>query len=122
VAPPRPAAGFSRPPLQRSLAGRTPATLWVLTASWCCCPWLGGAERLAVSQHRRRLLRAAVHEPLSLDAQQMYEAVADADVTITGSLLTSQQPPQDRLQRYRTDIAEAAANLAKLQGRGGTRS
>ena len=80
----------------------------------------GALSAWAVSQHSDAASSvAAVHEPLSLDAQQMYEAVADADVTITGSLLSNQQPPQDRLQRYRTDIAEAAASLAKLKDAGG---
>ncbi len=105
----------------RSLAGRTPATLWVLMGALVLLSLASGAlSGWAVSQHSDAAASvAAVHEPLSLDAQQMYEAVADADVTITGSLLANQQPPQDRLQRYRTDIAEAAASLAKLQDAGG---
>ena len=80
----------------------------------------GALSAWAVSQHSSAASSvAAVHEPLSLDAQQMYEAVADADVTITGSLLASQQPPQRQLQRYRADIAEAAASLADLKDTGG---
>ena len=105
----------------RSLAGRTPGTLWVLMGALVLLSLAsGGLSGWAVSQHSDAASSvAAVHEPLSLDAQQMYEAVADADVTITGSLLTNQQPPQDRLQRYRTDISEAAASLAKLRDAGG---
>ncbi len=104
----------------RSLAGRTPATLWVLLGVLLLLSLTSGAlSGWAVSQHSAAASSvAAVHEPLSLDAQQMYQAVADADVTITGSLLAAQQPPQDRLQRYRTDIAEAAASLAKLRDAG----
>ena len=105
----------------RSLAGRTPATLWVLMGVLVLLSLASGAlSAWAVSQHSAAASSvAAVHEPLSLDAQQMYEAVADADVTITGSLLASQQPPQDQLQRYRADIAEAAAGLANLKDTGG---
>jgi hypothetical protein len=54
-------------------------------------------------------------EPLSLAAQQMYESVADADATITATLLASSQPPLAPLQRYRGDIATAAAELAELR-------
>jgi hypothetical protein len=54
-------------------------------------------------------------EPLSLDAQQMYQALADADATITGALLTSSQPGLAPLQRYQQDIATASADLSRLR-------
>jgi len=61
----------------------------------------------------------AVREPLSLDARQMYESIADADVTITATLLASSQPALPPLRRYQADVAQASADLARLQAGGG---
>jgi hypothetical protein len=64
----------------------------------------------------------AVDEPLSLDAQQMYESVADADVTITTAFLASSRPPLAPLQHYQADIATASADLARLRSAAGDQS
>jgi hypothetical protein len=56
-----------------------------------------------------------VDEPLSLDAQQMYQAIADADATITAAFLASSQPSLTPLQRYQQDIATASADLSRLR-------
>ena len=56
-----------------------------------------------------------VDEPLSLDAQQMYQSIADADATITAAFLTTSQPALAPLQRYAKDIANASADLAQLR-------
>jgi hypothetical protein len=64
----------------------------------------------------------AVHEPLSLDARQMYESIADADVTITTAYLANSQPPLEPLRRYQGDLAKVAADLAKLQAAGGNQA
>ena len=62
----------------------------------------------------------ATDERLSLDAQQMYQAIADADATMTAALLTSSQPALKPLQRYQQDIATASAALSRLRaGDGG---
>jgi hypothetical protein len=58
-----------------------------------------------------------VDEPLSFDAQQMYQDIADADATITATYLTGQASP-GQLQRYQKDIRDASTNLAALQGGG----
>jgi hypothetical protein len=58
-----------------------------------------------------------VDEPLSFDAQQMYQDIADADATITATYLTGQASP-GQLQRYQSDIRDASTNLAALQGGG----
>jgi hypothetical protein len=63
-----------------------------------------------------------VDEPLSLDARQMYEKVADADVTITAAFLASSRPPLAPLQRFQADVAQAAADLAQLRAGGGNQS
>jgi hypothetical protein len=64
----------------------------------------------------------AVDEPLSLDARQMYESIADADVTITAALLANSRPPLAPLQRYQADIATASADLARLRAAAGDQS
>ena len=60
----------------------------------------------------------SVDEPLSLDARQMYQAIADADATITAAYLASSQPPLATLQRYQRDIATAATDLSRLRSGG----
>ena len=60
----------------------------------------------------------SVDEPLSLDARQMYQAIADADATITAAYLASSQPSLVQLQRYQTDIATAATDLSRLRSGG----
>ena len=60
-----------------------------------------------------------VDEPLSLDAQQLYESIADADVTATTMFLASSQPSLPSLQVYQGDIATAAAELSTLRAAGG---
>ena len=62
---------------------------------------------------------ATVDEPLSLDAQQLYESIADADVTATTMFLASSQPSLASLRVYQGDIATAAAQLSTLRAAGG---
>jgi hypothetical protein len=61
-------------------------------------------------------------EPLSLDAQKMYESIADADVTITATFLASSRPPLAPLQRYRTDISTVSTELIRLRAGGDNQS
>jgi len=63
-----------------------------------------------------------VDEPLSLDAQQMYEAIADADATITAAYLASAQPSLQPLKRYQNDLATASADLSRLGAGDGSRA
>ena len=109
-------------PLIRLHGGGTPGLLWTLLGILVLLSLATGAlSGWAVSQHSSAAADvAAVHEPLSLDAQEMYAAVADADVTMTTALLASPQPPLPPLQRYHADIQQAAANLAKLKAAGGS--
>jgi hypothetical protein len=124
-----PASGAT-PSSPASLAGRatrrraatTPAallallvTLVVLSLAWGAFGgWVASAHSSAASD------MVAVDEPLSLDARQLYESVADADVTITAALLASPRPPLAPLQRYQHDIATASADLARIRaGAGG---
>ncbi len=62
---------------------------------------------------------ATVDEPLSLDAQQLYQSIADADVTATTMFLGSSHPALATLRVYQGDIATAAAELSTLRAAGG---
>ncbi|HEY6495278.1 MAG TPA: hypothetical protein VIZ43_18535 [Trebonia sp.] len=62
----------------------------------------------------------SVNERLTLDSRQMYQAIADADATITAAFLASPWPPLQPLQRYRADLATAQRDLSGLQAAGGS--
>jgi hypothetical protein len=111
-----------RPPASHAAgAGRrartTPAAMRVLMVVLVLLSLAWGAfGGWAASQHSAAASALiSVDEPLSLDASQMYENIADADVTITTAYLVSSQPPLPPLQRYQTDIATASADLARLR-------
>jgi hypothetical protein len=53
----------------------------------------------------------AISEPLSLDGQQLYRALSDADATAANAFLSGGIEPQAARQRYLADIAAAAARL-----------
>jgi hypothetical protein len=108
------AAGAGRPARR---ARTTPATMRVLMVVLVLLSLAWGAfGGWAASQHSAAASALiSVDEPLSLDASQMYENLADADVTITTAYLVSSQPPLPPLQRYQTDIATASADLARLR-------
>ncbi len=102
---------------RRSLAATMPAKLWMLTAGLVplSLAWgvLGG---WTVSQHASAANDVVhVDQPLALAAQQMYESISDADVTATTTFLSGPEPPLAPLQRYRADVAGAAADLAQLK-------
>jgi hypothetical protein len=104
----------------RSLAATTPTALRTLSIAVVLLSLAWGAlAGWTVSQHSAAA-GAVVHtdEPLALAAQQMYRSISDADVTATSAFLSGPQPPLATLQRYRTDIATAAAELTTLNGAG----
>jgi hypothetical protein len=108
----------------RRPAPTTPGTMRTLLAALVLLSLAWGAlGGWAASQHASAA-RAVVNvdEPLSLYARQMYESVADADVTITTTFLASSHPPLGSLQRYQADIATASADLVRLKAGGGDAS
>jgi len=131
---PRPEAGrhaTSRPRSRQSgLVGMatpqgTPATiqslialLLILAVAW------GAIGAWAVDQHSSAASSLAhSDEPYSSDAQQLYLAIADADVTITTSFLhdsSTQTPPSSLAarQRFKNDLASASEYLADLRNPG----
>ena len=57
----------------------------------------------------------ATTEPLSLNAQQMYLSLSDADVTASSAFLARVNVPLPQRQRYAADISQAAADLSNLR-------
>jgi hypothetical protein len=101
--------GLNTPDTLRALL----AALVLLILAWGA---FGGWVAIVHSSAAQSLV--SVDEPLSLDARQMYQAIADADATITAAYLASSQPPLAELQRYSTDIATAATDLSRLRSGG----
>lgn len=116
-------------PLRRIAAQGTPAViraclvlLVILSLAW------GGFGAWAVAVHSSAANSLAhTDEPSSLDAQRLYLAIADADVTITTSFLQQSQPvpphapPPSTLvsrQQFKADIANASKYLAAIQASG----
>jgi hypothetical protein len=105
--------GLSTPDALRALL----ASLVLLSLAWGA---FGGWVATVHSSAAQSLV--SVDEPLSLDARQMYQAIADADATITAAYLAGSQPPRATLQRYQGDIATAAADLSRLRSGGGSQT
>jgi hypothetical protein len=107
------------PPSRRGVT--TPATMRTLlialivgSLAWGAFGgWVASVHASAASA------MVGVDEPLSLDAQQLYQSLADADVTVTTMFLANAQPPLSSLQVYQGDIGTAAAELSKLRAAGG---
>jgi len=76
-----------------------------------CLAW-GALATLMVIQHASAAHDvAATDESLSLDAQQIYQSLADADVTVSTAYLYGRTGPYADRVRYQRDIATAAADL-----------
>ncbi|HUN31420.1 MAG TPA: hypothetical protein VMU95_05315 [Trebonia sp.] len=136
VPPARPAPGSERrgprrPDPRRLAAGRsTPSVIQTMIAGivLLSLAW-GGLSAWAVATHSSAATSLAYSdEPYSQEAQKLYLAVADADVTITTSFLaqaqpvsSGQQPPSSLAARQRlaADIASASHYLAELMNGGG---
>jgi hypothetical protein len=98
----------------------TPATLRLLLLAGVagCLAW-GALAAVTVAQHAGAASDVTTSsEPLSLDAQQLYRSLSDADVTVsTGYLAGSQEPLADQ-QRYTADIAQATSDLTTVSKAG----
>jgi len=77
-----------------------------------------GIVALATQQHRSALLRdiVAVNGPLSVDAQELYRSLSDADATAANAFLANGVEPAALRQRYLNDIARATAALTVALG------
>lgn len=113
------AARQRRPGFPR--ASTTPGKVRLIRAGLvaACLGW-GALAALMVSQHASAAREAtATSEPLSLAAQQMYQSLADADVTASTGYLYGRTPPFAYRQRYQRDIAAASADLKAVTAAGG---
>jgi hypothetical protein len=94
-------------------ASTTPGKLWLVRAGLVvlCLAW-GALATLMVVQHASAAHDvAATDESLSLDAQQLYQSLADADVTVSTAYLYGRTGPYADRVRYQHDIAVAAEDL-----------
>lgn len=113
------AARRRRPGFPR--ASTTPGKVRLIRAGLvaACLAW-GALAALMVSQHASAAREAtATSEPLSLAAQQLYQSLADADVTASTGYLYGRTPPFAYRQRYQRDIAAASADLKAVTAAGG---
>jgi hypothetical protein len=82
------------------------AGLVILSLAW------GVLAGLTAEQHASAAADViAVSEPLSLDAEQIYQSLSDADATAASAFLSGGLEPAADLQRYNADIAQAAIRI-----------
>ena len=82
------------------------ALLILLSLAW------GVLAALTADQHASAAADVvAVSEPLSLDAEQIYTSLSDADATAASAFLAGGLEPAAARQRYQADIAEAAIRI-----------
>jgi hypothetical protein len=122
VSPVSHAAPHRRVRLSLIGARGTPAALQTLLVGLIIGSLVWGVvAALTASQHSSAAGEvASTSEPLSLAAQQMYQSLSEADVTATSDFLANPGPFSafNNRQIYDADIANAAADLAKLRSAG----
>ena len=94
-------------------ARTTPAKLRLLLAGLVvlCLVW-GGLAAWVVSERASGASDVVgTSEPLSLDGQQIYRALSDADATAASAFLSGGLEPIAARRRYQADIAQAASHL-----------
>lgn len=102
---------------------RTPDVLALLAAGLVLLGVLTGlAAAVALADRSERLAEVSGRGgPLTLAAVDLYQALSDADATSTSAFLSGGSEPRALAERYRTDVARAAAALsvAARSGAGG---
>jgi len=82
------------------------AVLVLLSLAW------GVLAALTANQHAAAAANVvAVSEPLSLDAEQIFTSLSDADATAANAFLAGGLEPAAARQRYDADITEAAIRI-----------
>ena len=82
------------------------ALLILLSLAW------GVLAALTADQHASAAADVvAVSEPLSLDAEQIYTSLSDADATAASAFLSGGLEPAAARQRYQADITQAAIRI-----------
>ena len=91
----------------------TPRTLWLLLVGLVLLSLVWGAVAVWVVSQRASGASdvVGVSEPLSVDGQQIYRALSDADATEATAFLVGGLEPLAARQRYLADIAQASRHL-----------
>ncbi len=102
----------------------TPGRLWLVLIGLVLVSLAWGALAAFTAARYAAAATSVVstREPLSLDAQQIYARLSDANDAATTAFLTGGIEPAGTRQRYLADIGAAAAGIqnATAQGGGGT--
>ena len=100
-------------PLSRLDTVTTPGRLGLLLAGLVLLSLAWGLlAALTAEQHASAAADVvAVSEPLSLDAEQIYQSLSDADATAANAFLSGALEPTAARQRYNSDIAQAAIHI-----------
>jgi hypothetical protein len=100
-------------PLSRLDTATTPGRLGLLLVGLVLLSLAWGVlAALTAEQHASAAADVvAVSEPLSLDAEQIYQSLSDADATAASAFLVGGLEPAADLQRYNADIAQAAVRI-----------
>jgi hypothetical protein len=112
--PQLPPATAARPaPRQLLRATTTPGKLRLLLIGLVVLSLLwGGVAAWVVSQRASGAANVvSTSEPLSLDGQEIYRSLSDADATAATAFLSGGLEPLATRRRYQADIAHAAAHL-----------
>jgi hypothetical protein len=105
----------------------TPGRLWLLLVMLVILSLAWGViAALTAEQHASAAAEVvAVSEPLSLDAEQIYQSLSDADATAANAFLSGGLEPAAARQRYDADITQAAIRIeaaSSLMGASAARS
>jgi hypothetical protein len=100
-------------PLSRWDTATTPGRLGLLVVGLVLLSLAWGVlAALTAEQHASAAANVvAVSEPLSLDAEQIYQSLSDADATAASAFLSGGIEPAADLQRYNADLTQAAIRI-----------
>jgi hypothetical protein len=100
-------------PLSRLDTATTPGRLGLLVVGLVLLSLAWGVlAALTAEQHASAAANVvAVSEPLSLDAEQIYQSLSDADATAASAFLSGGLEPAAARQRYNADITQAAIRI-----------
>ena len=100
-------------PLSRLDTATTPGRLRLLIVGLVLLSLAWGVlAALTAEQHASAAANVvAVSEPLSLDAEQIYQSLSDADATAASAFLSGGLEPAAARQQYNADITQAAIRI-----------
>ena len=102
----------------------TPGRLRLLLASWSCLASPGARSPPSPRSQYASAASSVVttREPLSLDAQQIYSRLSDANDAAATAFLTGGLEPAAVRQRYLADIGAAESGIEEATANGGAGS